>query len=647
MELTSWEKPTSSRQWEPDSAAKRCRGCSVKFSLLTRRHHCRNCGKVFCSNCTTQSSAIEGIYNERVRVCDSCFSKLTERGAALKANVKLRVGDVLPPLKWLDSPHRESSPFTNRSISYFFGLLWNESDSDFPAIQLKRPNVEAFKEVSVAAQQVLLGISEALEGIPKFGTMIDMYNIQKLLVALTEKTITCRKEYVQILLPTFTWLAQCMDFRTFERGIEGFVEAVDHAQTGDTTCIKNHIIQQILSILRVSHSERRINSMSQSICKKYDSDATYAKLIKENVELMLDAVKRKKYADGERGRYFCLYDLWKVLSKIAEQSAEVLLPHLAKLEFALELSEEDPEHFCCIQTIQVYMNLVKCFPHCLDHLLPDFKEVFQRVSVARYFLPKIVSKIGSSNENLSSTCVEILVQWLEVQPSTEIRINILEHVLKWTYQQRECIAPHADKIKDQLRIPNREVQLLARTILDVLRKPCGATASDEGDGLCEPYACGCLDQLSTAVHGEVEARPIPSSIVSNASAKSLEAVADSYEAYFPSPTKFLIEDASSGKLTLHIDAQAKLSDGSSSECISFVCSVCLWKLWLRVANVLSQLQRCCIMDSTSPNANEITAFECYLLFSQAQLSQTPDEETREKLVESCILSQQVLIVWLW
>ena len=29
---------------------------------------------------------------------------------------------------------------------------------------------------------------------------------------------------------------------------------LDHAQTGDTTCIKNHIIQQILSILRVSHS---------------------------------------------------------------------------------------------------------------------------------------------------------------------------------------------------------------------------------------------------------------------------------------------------------------------------------------------------------------------------------------------------------
>ena len=36
------------------------------------------------------------------------------------------------------------------------------------------------------------------------------------------------------------------------------------------------------------------------------------------------------------------------------------------------------------------------------------------------------------------------------------------------------------------------MQLLARTILDVLRKPCGATVSDEGDGLCGkhiPWVC--------------------------------------------------------------------------------------------------------------------------------------------------------------
>lgn len=38
-----------SDHWVRDEVATNCAGCSVKFSLTERRHHCRNCGHVYCA----------------------------------------------------------------------------------------------------------------------------------------------------------------------------------------------------------------------------------------------------------------------------------------------------------------------------------------------------------------------------------------------------------------------------------------------------------------------------------------------------------------------------------------------------------------------------------------------------------------------
>ena len=38
----------------PDSACKECYDCGAKFTVIKRKHHCRICGQVFCSLCTSQ-----------------------------------------------------------------------------------------------------------------------------------------------------------------------------------------------------------------------------------------------------------------------------------------------------------------------------------------------------------------------------------------------------------------------------------------------------------------------------------------------------------------------------------------------------------------------------------------------------------------
>ena len=51
-----------------------CVSCGVRFSFSERRHHCRNCGLVFCRNCSRFESEISRLrIRKPVRVCQNCF----------------------------------------------------------------------------------------------------------------------------------------------------------------------------------------------------------------------------------------------------------------------------------------------------------------------------------------------------------------------------------------------------------------------------------------------------------------------------------------------------------------------------------------------------------------------------------------------
>ncbi|CRG94797.1 FYVE and coiled-coil domain-containing protein, putative [Plasmodium gallinaceum] len=60
--------------WVPDEEVTNCYSCNVFFNVRIRKHHCRACGNVFCSNCSDNKLKIsEYYYAEKVRVCDRCF----------------------------------------------------------------------------------------------------------------------------------------------------------------------------------------------------------------------------------------------------------------------------------------------------------------------------------------------------------------------------------------------------------------------------------------------------------------------------------------------------------------------------------------------------------------------------------------------
>ncbi|KAM6422804.1 phosphatidylinositol-3,5-bisphosphate 3-phosphatase MTMR3 isoform 6-T8 [Liasis olivaceus] len=71
-------------RWLPDHLAAHCYGCDSVFWLVSRKHHCRNCGNVFCSSCCNQKAPVpsQQLF-EPSRVCKTCYSSLHPSSSSL------------------------------------------------------------------------------------------------------------------------------------------------------------------------------------------------------------------------------------------------------------------------------------------------------------------------------------------------------------------------------------------------------------------------------------------------------------------------------------------------------------------------------------------------------------------------------------
>uniref|UniRef100_A0A673K5D2 Lateral signaling target protein 2 homolog n=1 Tax=Sinocyclocheilus rhinocerous TaxID=307959 RepID=A0A673K5D2_9TELE len=59
-------------EWVPDEACNSCIACKAPFTVIRRKHHCRSCGKIFCSRCSSHSAPLYG-QMKPVRVCTHCY----------------------------------------------------------------------------------------------------------------------------------------------------------------------------------------------------------------------------------------------------------------------------------------------------------------------------------------------------------------------------------------------------------------------------------------------------------------------------------------------------------------------------------------------------------------------------------------------
>uniref|UniRef100_A0A8K9XIM6 Hepatocyte growth factor-regulated tyrosine kinase substrate n=1 Tax=Oncorhynchus mykiss TaxID=8022 RepID=A0A8K9XIM6_ONCMY len=93
--------------------AEECHRCRVQFGVMTRKHHCRACGQIFCGKCSSKYSTIPkfGIEKE-VRVCEPChelLNKKAEGGKPVGTSTSVAPGPAELPPEYLTSPLSQQS----------------------------------------------------------------------------------------------------------------------------------------------------------------------------------------------------------------------------------------------------------------------------------------------------------------------------------------------------------------------------------------------------------------------------------------------------------------------------------------------------------------------------------------------------------
>jgi hypothetical protein len=76
IDVERWQKA----HWVSDDATA-CASCFTLFGVFNRKHHCRQCGDIFCHSCSSNTHALSHLgYTTPERVCTVCYDRL--RGAA-------------------------------------------------------------------------------------------------------------------------------------------------------------------------------------------------------------------------------------------------------------------------------------------------------------------------------------------------------------------------------------------------------------------------------------------------------------------------------------------------------------------------------------------------------------------------------------
>lgn len=62
--------------WQPDKTTTTCSICHQEHTIFNRRHHCRSCGAVACSECLKYRVVVKEVSDKPVMVCLNCYNKL-------------------------------------------------------------------------------------------------------------------------------------------------------------------------------------------------------------------------------------------------------------------------------------------------------------------------------------------------------------------------------------------------------------------------------------------------------------------------------------------------------------------------------------------------------------------------------------------
>uniref|UniRef100_A0A8C2U0Y4 Zinc finger FYVE domain-containing protein 26 n=1 Tax=Coturnix japonica TaxID=93934 RepID=A0A8C2U0Y4_COTJA len=116
------EKPPPKQQWIPDDTETICMVCKTeRFTMFNRRHHCRRCGRLVCSSCSTKKMAVEACRENPARVCDQCYSYYNREHLPETSNNEYSTVVRIPraaALEWFLSLNEEENEIVRSEFYY-------------------------------------------------------------------------------------------------------------------------------------------------------------------------------------------------------------------------------------------------------------------------------------------------------------------------------------------------------------------------------------------------------------------------------------------------------------------------------------------------------------------------------------------------
>ncbi|XP_035229352.1 uncharacterized protein LOC118201365 isoform X2 [Stegodyphus dumicola] len=142
--------------WIPDARVTMCQLCTSEFTVTFRRHHCRACGKVVCSICSSNRISLPYLGNRIARVCDECHARLgpgsspcTESGETDSENQQIA---VKPHLR---TEHRHAKKGRRNLPSVLKEVCANDQGSTISGYLQKRVGKNWKKDWFVVKDKVL------------------------------------------------------------------------------------------------------------------------------------------------------------------------------------------------------------------------------------------------------------------------------------------------------------------------------------------------------------------------------------------------------------------------------------------------------------------------------------------------------------
>jgi hypothetical protein len=124
--------------WQDKHSVAACFGCGKTFGALTNRHHhCRECGRVVCGDCSPWKDRVKG-YAAPQRTCNECHDSLTTKETLKREGMNLL--RMCPCFRWIK---RQVAKHQKRSLLYD-GAMFSRRRAAKEALQKAADKISSF-----------------------------------------------------------------------------------------------------------------------------------------------------------------------------------------------------------------------------------------------------------------------------------------------------------------------------------------------------------------------------------------------------------------------------------------------------------------------------------------------------------------------